>query len=92
MTCARRLTAASGYCELLTEAQMGSAQRQPAGVAQSDATQLAEAEPDGFGDGSNSLPGASLERKYELKRADIEGSIQRSIDEIEFFAIGKEIC
>jgi len=84
------LTAASGYCELLTEAQMGplnANQQELLNRMQHSLRKLNRMASAMF----QLTAGRQLERKYELKRADIEGSIQRSIDEIEFFASEKNL-
>jgi signal transduction histidine kinase len=84
------LTAASGYCELLTETQMGplnANQQELLNRMQHSLRKLNRMASAMF----QLTAGRQLERKYELKRADIEGSIQRSIDEIEFFASEKNL-
>jgi hypothetical protein len=70
------LTAASGYCELLAEAQMGplnANQQELLSRMQHSLRKLSRMASAMF----QLTAGRQLERKYELKRADIEGSIQR---------------
>ncbi len=85
------LTAASGYCELLLEAEMG-----PLNEDQRDLLQRVQHSLRKLNRMASAMfqltAGRQLERKYELKRVDLEASIRRSIAEIEFFALEKNLA
>jgi signal transduction histidine kinase len=85
------LTAASGYCGLLIENQFGpinNEQRELLERIQHSLKKLNRMASAMF----QLTAGRQLDRKYELKRTEIEPCIQRSIDEIRFFALEKHLA
>ncbi|MCC7342853.1 MAG: HAMP domain-containing histidine kinase [Bryobacterales bacterium] len=84
------LTAASGYCGLLLEEQFGSltsGQRELLQRIEHSLKKLNRMASAMF----QLTAGKQLERKYELKRTDIESCIERSVDEVRFFALEKNL-
>jgi signal transduction histidine kinase len=84
------LTAASGYCGLLLETQIGplnADQQELLERIRHSLTKLQRMASAMF----QLTAGRQIEGKYELKRTDIEESVTRSVDEIRFFASEKNL-